>query len=69
MRRTAKAPVSRRVRRFFERRFYTIVKINRRYSTPRIQMTPMVRFALLMLRLYLLLLVGLLVYKFVTLLK
>jgi hypothetical protein len=61
--------LGRRLRRFLERRFYAIIKINRRYATPRIKMTPMVRFALLTLRLYLLLLVGLLVYKFVTLLK
>jgi hypothetical protein len=57
------------MRRFLERRFYAIMKINRRYSTPRIKMTPMVRLSLLVLRLYLLLLVGLLIYKFVTLLK
>jgi len=69
MKKTQKVSLVRRVRRFLERRFYTIVKINRRYSTPRIRMTLMVRFALLMLRLYLLLLVGLLIYKFITLLR
>lgn len=69
MKRTAKAPSDRRLRRFLERRFYTIMKINRRYSTPRIKMTRLVRLSLLLLRLYLLLLIGLLVYKFVTLLK
>jgi len=40
--------------------------INERYSRPRIKMTPLVKFALLFLRLYLIFLVLLLVYKFVT---
>ena len=42
--------------------------INRRYAKPRLTMSPAVRWALLSLRLYLLTLVGLLVYKFVTVL-
>ncbi len=45
-----------------------IREINRRYATPRIQMSGMVRLALLTLRLYLLVLVALLAYKFFTLL-
>lgn len=44
-----------------------IREINRRYSKPRIRMSRSVRFALLMLRLYLLILVILLAYKFMTL--
>ena len=43
--------------------------INMRYSTPNIQMTPFVRFNLLFLRFYLLLLVGLLVYRFISVIK
>jgi len=39
-------------------------EINRRYAKPRIAMSPAVRLALLVLRIYLLLLVGLLIYKF-----
>ena len=42
--------------------------INRRYAKPRLTMSPAVRLALLSLRLYLLLLVGLLAYKFITVL-
>jgi len=42
--------------------------INERYRTPQIEMSPRVRIALLALRLYLLFLVGLMVYKFVLLL-
>jgi len=40
--------------------------INRRYATPRLRMSRPVRWALLSLRFYLLTLVGLLVYKFIT---
>ena len=38
--------------------------INARYATPRIAMSPLVRASLLILRIYLVLLVGLLLYKF-----
>lgn len=38
--------------------------INRRYAKPRLTMTPAVRISLLVLRVYLLLLVGLLGFKF-----
>ena len=44
-------------------------EINRRYATPRLQMSHTVRLALLMLRLYLFVLVGLLAYKFITVLS
>ena len=40
--------------------------INRKYSTPQIQMSANVKFALLLLRLYLIFLVMLLAYKFYT---
>jgi len=43
-----------------------IVEINRRYAKPRITMSRGVKFALLMLQLYLFLLVVLLGYKFWT---
>ena len=42
-----------------------IREINHRYSKPHIEMTPMVKFSLMTLRIYLLLIVGLIVYKFV----
>lgn len=45
-----------------------ISAINRRYATPKIRMSRGVRFALLLLRLYLILLVLLLGYKFWTML-
>jgi len=52
--------------KFFARRFEKIIEINRRYERPRIAMTPMTRIALLLLRIYLLLLVAILFYKFFT---
>ncbi len=42
-----------------------IREINKRYAEPRIEMSGAVRFSLLTLRVYLLLLVGLLLYKFI----
>jgi hypothetical protein len=46
-----------------------IRQINKKYEKPRISMSPGVRIALLFLRLYLILLVVLLGYKFWTLMK
>jgi hypothetical protein len=46
----------------------TIHDINRRYATPRMKMSGPVRIALLTLRIYLLVLVALLGYKFYTVL-
>ena len=40
-------------------------EINHRYSKPHIEMTPLVKFSLMALRIYLFLLVGLIIYKFV----
>jgi hypothetical protein len=46
-----------------------IKEINMKYRKPRLQMTPMVRAALLGLRLYLIILVFILLYKFYTLVR
>jgi hypothetical protein len=54
---------------FIRRRFAKIDEINRKYATPQIKMTQNVKTALLLLRVYLLLLVVLLAYKFFTMLK
>ncbi len=43
-----------------------IREINEKYKTPRIKMTRMVSFSLLMLRIYLIGMILLLVYKFIT---
>jgi hypothetical protein len=47
--------------------FEAIRDINRKYRTPRLKMTPMVNISLLMLRIYLLGMIVLLMYKFITL--
>jgi len=54
--------------RNFRRLAKTFRAINERYRTPRIGMSGTVRTSLMLLRVYLLLLVGLMLYKFVTLL-
>jgi hypothetical protein len=45
--------------------FDKVRAINRRYAHPRLTISPAVRICLLVLRLYLLFLVGLLAYRFV----
>ncbi len=47
--------------------FQAVREINQKYKYPRIQMTPMVNFSLLLLRIYLISMVILLFYKFFTL--
>jgi hypothetical protein len=41
-----------------------ITEINQRFSKPHIEMSPAVKFALVALRIYLLFLVSLMIYKF-----
>ncbi len=55
-------------RHYVEEAVETIREINRKYATPGIEMSRAVRMALLALRIYLIVLVCLLVYKFITLL-
>jgi len=50
---------------FFENTIETVTAIHRRYKTPHMKTTPLVRFCLGLLRFYLLLLVGILVLKFI----
>ena len=61
--------LKKQIDKFVTNNFGRIIEINQKYSTPRIEMSPAVKIALLFLRLYLFLLVGLLVFKFITLLK
>lgn len=53
---------------FFRNAVEAVRAINQKYATPHIKMTRMVRISLGVLRFYLLFLVGILVYKFITLL-
>jgi len=58
-----------RVREFIRRQYSIITEINRKYATPRITMSRWVKISLLFLRLYLIFLVLLLGYRFLTLLS
>jgi hypothetical protein len=49
--------------------FRQIREINKRYAKPTIKITPMVSLALLVLRIYLIVLVVILAYKFFTLVR
>ena len=53
--------------RYFLKRWRKAIKtINKKYSKPRLKMTPLIRFSLLALRFYLIMLVVILIYKFYT---
>jgi len=54
---------------FFKNTVSTVRSINQKYAKPQIKMTPMVKFSFLSLRLYLIFLVGILVYRFITMLR
>jgi hypothetical protein len=54
---------------FMQRHFPKIHAINERYSKPKIIMSKPVKIALFFLRAYLVLLVALLLYKFITILS
>ncbi len=54
---------------FFRRPFSRIREINQKYAGRRVAMTPAVKVALVLLRIYLLALVGILVIKFFTMLS
>lgn len=45
--------------------FDGIREINNRYRVPRLKMTPLVRFSLMFLRIYLVFMIGVLMYKFI----
>jgi hypothetical protein len=53
---------------FFRSTAGAVKEINQKYKKPHIEMTRWVRFSLGALRFYLLLLVGIMIYKFITLL-
>jgi hypothetical protein len=50
---------------FFKKTIHTVRAINQKYATPHMKTTRLVRFCLGLLRGYLLLLVGILVFKFI----
>ncbi len=54
------------IKGFLKNRLKPFADITRKYKTPRIKMTRQVKWALLLLRLYLVVMVLILVYKFFT---
>lgn len=50
---------------FFRNTAKAVHSINRKYATPSMKITPMVKYSLALLRFYLLFLVALMVYKFI----
>ncbi len=57
------------MRELIKKWYYKIKEINQKYATPRIKMTRTTRIAMFMLRVYLLVLVSILIYKFITILR
>lgn len=58
--------IFRHVKLFFKNSFSQIAEINKKYAHPHIKTSKAVKFSLLMLRLYLILLIGILFFKFYT---
>jgi len=61
-----KSPFPKKVMNVLTSQFRIIREINKKYAKPRIKMTKWVKIALLGIRLYLIVLVIILVYKFIT---
>ncbi len=57
------------IKTFFSHSYAKIREINKKYEKPGIEMSRGVKISLLLLRIYLFSLIGLSLYKFITLLK
>jgi len=58
-----------RFNHFCQDKFGKIIEINSKYAHPKIEMSPTVTISLFLLRVYLVFLLLLLVYKFITVIK
>ena len=58
-----------KIKYFCQNKFSKIIEINEKYAQPKIGMTPTVKISLLLLRVYLIFLILLLVFKFITVIK
>ena len=58
-----------KVKSFFSHNYAKIREINKKYATPNIEISKWVKLSLLSLRLYLIFLLVLLLYKFITLVR
>jgi hypothetical protein len=61
--------IKKQIKKFYEHNFDKIIELNEKYAAPKIEMSPAVKFSLLALKFYVLLIIGLLVYRFITLIK
>jgi len=61
--------IKKQLKKFYEDNFDKIIEINEKYVNPKIEISPTVKFTLLALKFYLLIIIGLLVFKFITMLK
>lgn len=59
--------IKKQLKEFYEDNFGKILEINEKYSSPKLTDSPTVKFALFALRIYLLFIASLIVYKVVTL--
>lgn len=57
------------INKFFQDKFSKLIEINEKYAHPKIEMSPTVKYSLLMLRAYLIFLLLLLIFKFITVIK
>ena len=64
---STKAPIHKKFITAIQNQIRIVRDINQKYATPRIKMTKWVKIALLGIRIYLIVLVIILAYKFVTL--
>ena len=58
--------INQRFRELCQDKFGKIIEINEKYAHPKIEMSPTVKISLFLLRVYLIFLLLLLVYKFIT---
>jgi hypothetical protein len=63
-----KKQIKKELNKIYENNFEKIIEINEKYANPKIHISPAVKISLFALKFYLLLIIGLLVYKFITLL-
>ena len=58
--------INEKLKEFCQDKFGKIIEINNKYAHPKIEMSPTVTISLFLLRVYLIFLLLLLVYKFIT---
>lgn len=58
-----------KVKNFYRSKFGKIIEINNKYAQPKIEMSPTVKISLFLLRLYLIFLLLMFIYKFITIIR